>query len=183
MVDPLLFDMANEVLRHLLEDSTRERDLNELISRRGHENSNDIDLDRLFDEYIATLPAEEQPTNNRTIGIMFKSWELQRQEELDHWNEELSSLKSETSIETKMCEGCMNRLELAKLGMRVFQGLKTNEIVAKAKGIDKDPMYFLWGFLHDEEGERINFVSHLNQYTEKFGTNPKPTKIVASLRC
>ena len=159
-IDPLLFDTANEVLRHLLEDSTRERELNELISQRGHENSNDADLDRLFDEYIATLPAEEQPTSNRTIGIMFKSWEIQRQEELDRWNEELSSLKSETSIEAEVREGCREQLKLA--GKDPFEGLKVEEYDERIVELSGGHKYFLHKALRGEEMERINWESRWN---------------------
>ena len=175
-IDPLIFDTANEVLRHLLEDSTRERELNELISRRGHENSNDAELVRLFDEYIVALPSEEQPTNNRAIGVLLKSWELQRQEELDHWNEELSSLKSETSIETKVHEGCKEQLELA--GRKHFQGLKAKAIVERGKEIEREHKYFLFRALDDAERDRVNWKSRWEELglLDKFQTKTDTDK-------
>ncbi len=141
-IDPLLFALVDEVWRNLISDNTRERELNELIAQRERENSDNADLERLFDDYTASLPIEEQPTSNHAIGIMVNDWEIQRQGELDRWNEEFAELKSKTAIEDKVRSGCYEQLERAENSL--FHG-----------GDDLIKDNFLYLTLFNEEWERL----------------------------
>ena len=162
-VDPLLFDLVNEVRLHLLGDTTREVELKELIIQRGQENSHDADLDSLFDEYISRLHAEEQPVSRRSLANAFISWETRRQEELDRWNEELFNLKSETAIEDAVRKGCKEQLEQAENWRKIFEGLDPERITEKAKEFEREYKYFLHRALVGEEMERIHWKSRWDE--------------------
>ena len=163
-IDPLLFTLVDEVRRNLLRDNTRERELNELIAQRVRENSNDdADLEHLFDAYISSLSVEEQPASNRAIGIMWNSWETQRQGELDGWNQELSNSISKSGIEDKVRRECWDQLEQTENRTNIFEGLKVGELVAKIEEFKRDNRYFLLKTLDAEERERIHWQSQWDE--------------------
>ena len=141
-IAPLIFALVDEVWRNLISDNTRERELNELIAQRERENSANSDLEYLFNNYIASLPIEEQPTSNIAIGETVNSWKAQRQEELDRWNEELAELKSKTAIEDKVHRGCYEQLERSE-----------NMMFLGGDDLIKDNFLYLKVF--EEERERL----------------------------
>ena len=162
-IDPLLFALVDEVRKHLLGDSSREKELNELIAQRERESSSNADLEHLFDAYISDLSIEKQSTSNFEIGMLFNDGKTQMQEELVRWNEELTDLKSKTAIEYKVLRGCEDQLEQAG-NRRIFQGLKADELRGNIEELVKRKhRYFLFIILHEEEMERIQWKSRSDE--------------------
>ena len=154
-IDSLLFELVDEVWRRLLaDDDTRQKELTELIAQRTQENSDDADLNRLFDEYLSALPVEEQPSSSRTNAIMYNSWESQRREELDCWIKEIANLRAKAIFEDKVRRGCYEQLERAG-NRNFFEGLKAGEYTAKIEEVTREKYrYFLLYRLYEEESER-----------------------------
>ena len=163
-IDPMLFTLVDEVRRQLLsDDDSRQQELRELITQRDRENSNGDDLDHLFEEHLSSLPAEDQPTGPRAIAMTFNAWEAQRHKELDRWSEELTELRSSTTMEDTVRRGCYEQFE--KAGNRnIFEGLRAGEYAAKAEEVERERhKYFLLEILRPEESERSPWRSQWDE--------------------
>ena len=174
-VDPLLFTLVDEIRRRVLVDNdARHKELSELIDQRTQENSNDADLDHLFDAYISSLSVEERPTSNRAIAIEFNSWEIQRREELNGWIQERVRLESRSTSEDKVRGECREQIERAgsrNLSEGISQALKADELGAFAEEMSQGFKHLLLR-LDDEECERTYSQSErdeLDDYDRKIG--------------
>ena len=163
-VDPILFELVDEVQRQLLTDGdTRQIELTKLIAQRGQENASDDDLDHLFNLHLSGLHAEDRPNGPRAIAMRFNAWEVQRREEFERWSEELDRLKSKTTIEDRVRRGCHEQLEQAG-NRNIFEGLQVGEYASKIEEVERERFkYFLLEKLLQEESERSRWQSQWDE--------------------
>ena len=163
-IDPILFTLVDQVRRQLLSNNdAREQALCELITQQDRENSNGDDLDHLFEVYLSSLPAEDQPIGPRAIAMRFNAWEAQRHKELDRWSEELVKLRQRATIEDMVRRGCYEQLEQAG-NRNIFKGLRAGDYAAKIEEVEQEGYkYFLLEILLWEESERSRWQSQWDE--------------------
>ena len=72
----------------------RRNELYRLIEQREAELANEVELERLFESYLAGLPVDELPTSNLQKYRMYGDWETDFRDELASWKNELAELKN-----------------------------------------------------------------------------------------
>ena len=72
----------------------RKNELRSLIGITESELADDDEMDKVFEDYLATLPAVERPQNRPQELRLFNGWEAGRNQELAGWLDELAALES-----------------------------------------------------------------------------------------
>ena len=72
----------------------RYTELRRLIEQREAELANEVELERLFESYLDSLPGDRRPIRNLQKWRMFGDWEDDLKSELASWKNELDKLKN-----------------------------------------------------------------------------------------
>ena len=94
--NPFLKDMLEEERLRMLGDAEeRKEELRLFVESRQSEISDEEGLDKVYENYLATLPVEERPTTRSHDRRIFDKWRRSRENEHAEWRKELEALESQ----------------------------------------------------------------------------------------
>lgn len=94
--DPFLKNLLEEERRRIVSSAEeRKGELRYLVNTRKAELADDDELDRLFENHLDGLQAEERPETRPQERRLFTEWESGLKQELTEWSQELAVLESQ----------------------------------------------------------------------------------------
>ena len=111
----------------------RKDELRSLIGERELELSDDNELDKLFENYVNSLPTTERPQTRPQERRLFNEWEGGFKQELSGWKEELATLESQSINGQLIFNNARDRL------MRLFEVEARDAGLLPRKQIPKMP--------------------------------------------
>ena len=95
--DPFLKNFLEEELRRLGGTTEKRKDeLRFFTGVREAELADDNELDKLFENHLATLPVKERPQTDPQKYRLYNEWEAGLRRELEKWQEELAALEAQS---------------------------------------------------------------------------------------
>ena len=95
--DPFLKDFLEKERRRVVSGAEERKDeLRCFIGVRESELADDNELDKLFENHLATLPTAERPQTRPQERRLFNEWEGGLKQELAEWRKELATLESQS---------------------------------------------------------------------------------------
>ena len=94
--DPFLKNMLEEESLRMAGDAEkRKKELRLSVETRQSEITDEEGLDRVYENYLATLPVKDRPTTRSHDRRLFDEWRRSRENELAEWRKELTALESQ----------------------------------------------------------------------------------------
>ena len=95
--DPFLKDFLEKERRRVVSGAGERKDeLRCFIGVRESELADDNELDKLFENHLATLPTAGRPQTRSQERRLFNEWEGGLEQELAEWRKELATLESQS---------------------------------------------------------------------------------------
>ena len=114
--DPFLKNFLAEERRRIVGGTEERKDkLRFFIRVRESELADDYELDKLFEDHLATLPTAERPQTRPQERRLFNKWEGGFNQELAGWRKELATLESQSIDGQSIWDNARDRL------MRLFE--------------------------------------------------------------
>ena len=176
--DPFLKNMLEEEYLRMVGGTEREKEeLRVFVETRESELADEEGLDRVFETYLATLPAEQRPKTRSQDRRLFNDWRSSREDELTKWREELTALESQSVDGQLIYDNVLGRVIRLLRAESRDAGLLSSEHTQRVSVQGQDENYPGLASLDTEGWMTFVEVKEWAQKKQSSGLSTKPTRL------